>query len=215
MHSPGILVRYEAARNALAECVRVDEVKVIHNQAMALQVYAKQAKDKELIGYATEIRLRAERRAGEILKEMDKAKGRCGPGRGKAGSCAGPAFNGAPTLKELGVSKTQSSKWQRLADLKPQAFEDHVEIAKKRTLDGTNVALNLAMKHQRRAELEKTLGQKQCALPVQKFGVIYADPEWQIVYNHSQKNYDAGLHYPTTPTEVIAARNIPSIAADD
>src|SRR5216684_848102 len=182
------LVKYNAARQALQECQRVDEVKDIRDKALAMQHYARQSKDKELIGYATEIRLRAERRAGEILKEMDKAKGRCGPGRGKAGSCAGPAFNTAPTLKDLGVSKTQSSKWQRLADLNPKDFEDQVEIAKKRTLDQSDVTHNLAMKAAKRRELEKSLAVKQSALPTQKFGVIYADPEWQVHFWQSKSN---------------------------
>jgi hypothetical protein len=65
-------------------------------------------------------RLRAERRAGELLRDMPKAQGTRGAGdanigRGTGGSRSQPPVDNTPTLKELNISNTQSSKWQKLA----------------------------------------------------------------------------------------------------
>jgi N6-adenosine-specific RNA methylase IME4 len=74
-----------------------------------------------------------------------------------------------------------------------------------------------AIKASRRAERERELVTKQQNLPTQRFGVIVADPEWRFEPWSRLTGMDraADNHYPTSCTEVIAARDVPSCAADD
>ena len=120
------LALYDTARRALAEACRVDEAKSIRDKAVAMQAYAKQAKDRSLIENATEIRLRAERRAGELLAEMAKNKGAL---PGKTGRKGRPVLDPTPKLSDLGIKKDQSSRWQKLAGLPEQEFEDKIARA--------------------------------------------------------------------------------------
>ena len=97
----GALIKCDAACRALAAAVTVDEVKDVRNVAMAMSLYARQAKNKDLEADAFEIRVRAERRLGEMMAEQRDtvgfARNRAGPGRGKAGLPANPAFK--PTCR--------------------------------------------------------------------------------------------------------------------
>ena len=54
----------------------MDEVKAIHDVAEAARIYARQARlGLEAQNDAAEIRLRAERKLGELLADMDKHPG--------------------------------------------------------------------------------------------------------------------------------------------
>ena len=123
------LVRYGAARQALAECRRLDEVKDIRDKAVAMQAYALQAKDTTLITQATEIRMRAERRAGELLVEMRERGERRDHSQRSRGETSDAL---PPKLADLGVTKTQSSRWQKLAALPEEEREQRIEQAKRR-----------------------------------------------------------------------------------
>ena len=131
------LVKYDAAKRALAEAHRVDEVKTIRDKAVAMQEYARRAKDVQLIEQATDIRQHAERRAGQLLKEMSE-RGEVGaPGRRRKGvRVATPTDK--PTLTDIGVTKTESSRWQKVAGLDDDAFETRNERPRKRPASPSN-----------------------------------------------------------------------------
>jgi hypothetical protein len=175
------LVKYNAARRALDEACRVDEVKEIRDRWLALTIYAKQAKDSDLISKATDLKIRAERRVGEMLKAMGERGERAAPSDTLArGNVARPRES--PSLADLGFSKTQSSRWQKLADLNDDDFETRLAAAKREAVASVESprAERIREKQERRAQLERELGAKLRALPDEKFGVILADPEWRF-----------------------------------
>jgi phage N-6-adenine-methyltransferase len=118
---PTGLVRYDAMRRAIAEAYAVDEVKDLRDRAAALEHYARQAGNTEAERRCCEIRLRAERKAGQLLTDMPKDKG----GRPEKNPSFDPTgFRDVKTLADLGVTRDQSSQWQKVATLPEEAFEE-------------------------------------------------------------------------------------------
>ena len=80
----------------------------IRDKADRMAAYARQAMDTELIQYATEIKVRAERRRGELLRDSAT--------RGER-STGGKPSNDATvtTLADIGLTRDQSSRYQQLA----------------------------------------------------------------------------------------------------
>lgn len=136
------LLRYNAARTALAEAHAIDEVKDIRDKAEAMAAYARQAKDTELIKWATEIKVRAERRAGQMLAEMPKATGAKGIGPIAVPSCD----RNQTTLSDIGITKNESSRWQKLAAVSEEQFEHAVAAAKEIAGEVTTAAMLRATK---------------------------------------------------------------------
>lgn len=170
------LIRYEAARKALAEAHRVDEVKNIRDKALAMQAYAEQAKDTQLLGYATEIRLRAERRAGELLREMEKNKGARGGGKKNAprGRVVEPRDT-APKLSDIGITKSQSSKWQRLAELEESAFEAKVERGKRKAISAVDGTAKLERVEKRALDEARV---RSLVPRAGRYRTLVVDPPW-------------------------------------
>jgi N6-adenosine-specific RNA methylase IME4 len=211
------LIHYDAARKALAEACHIDQVRKIRDSAKAFEAYAREAKDCELMARALELSLIAERRAGELLIAMaesgERDKGAGGDRRSRSRDAT------VKTLAELGVTKSESAAWQRVARLGEEEFGEKLAATigeAKRSLIATREERQVE-KRERRAERERELGAKLCAWPTRRYGVIYCDPAWKFVTYSSETGLDraADNHYPTQTLEEIAALDVQGIAADD
>jgi hypothetical protein len=121
--------KYEAARAAIAECSRVDECKDWADKAAALASYARQAKDDSLRVMALRIQARAERRAGELLKQIPAANGARTDLQPHPG-----AHTRSQAAKDAGLSKHQKDTALRVANVPQDEFDAAVESASPPTL---------------------------------------------------------------------------------
>ena len=69
------LILYDRMITAISLCQKTDQVKEIRDKALALEHYARQAQNVLAERQAINVRVRAERRAGQILKGLQKSKG--------------------------------------------------------------------------------------------------------------------------------------------
>lgn len=117
MNHSTTLARISEAMKALSAAKTLDDVLQIRDQAEALRVYVKAASDSlDAANAAAEIKLRAERKAGEMLAAMEKNKGAAVPTRS----------HDATTLDDLGIDKTKSSRWQREAAVDEDTFVEYI-----------------------------------------------------------------------------------------
>lgn len=123
-----MLVKYEAAKQAISEYKTIDEVKDFRNKALAIEAYAKQANDLDLERDAAIARVRAERKCGELLSETDKARGGWNSSDKSCSREARHQDEQPKTLAEMGVTRDQSSKWQQLARVPDKEFEEAVNL---------------------------------------------------------------------------------------
>jgi N6-adenosine-specific RNA methylase IME4 len=215
---------YDDAERALAKLHRVDEVKDIRDKAVAMQCYALQAKDTTLIVKATDIRMRAERRAGELLAEM-KERGERRQSKDTLARGRNAQPRDVPKLSDLGVSKTQSSRWQRLAALDAATFESRVKRASTDAYDRITGRFLKEAEIARAQQRHSKLIEHGCTVDDlavlaesgKRFAVIYGDPAWPWDgWSKLGKVAScADHHYGLCTLDEIKALPIGPLAADD
>jgi N6-adenosine-specific RNA methylase IME4 len=212
------LLFYDEACRAIAEAVAVDEVLEIRNRSLAMHAYAKQAKNHEMEADAFAIRKRAERRLGGMIEEQKQG---VGLNRGGGGDHRVPRGPGAkPTLAEAGIDKHLADRARKAAAVPEEQFLKIVDDGRERIAreqERTDKRIVQAAKKAKREKREAELAKSQMELPVKRYGVILADPEWRFEPWSRETGMDraADNHYLTADLDVIASRDVPSIAADD
>jgi hypothetical protein len=105
--------------SAIAECHRVDEAKDYRDRAEALRAYARQANNRDAEVQFAEIKVRAERKCGELLVELER-NGQRATGKGRPNK-----RDNVSRLSDLGINPKQSERFQEAA----RAPAEQVEAA--------------------------------------------------------------------------------------
>ena len=203
-----ILSQLCAAEEALSIVNHPSDAADIADKAQAARIYAKRiGASLPVINKATAIKLKAERKAGELLAGMEMAKN-----QNSAGNV---------TLPALGITKAQSSRWQRAATVPDDAFDKYLAdadtLGKEITTSGVlKLANSHAPKNGARMP-ERTDGictdLSELVATGQKFGTIYADPPWR--YNNQGTRAATDNHYDGDMSiDDICAMPIRELAAD-
>lgn len=122
------LTEVQEVRAAVGLASTVKQAKEIKDRAETMEHYANRAgRSETLQQHWLEIRLRAERKAGELLAQEKLSRGGRPPNPETSNSPL--QVNSGPTLEELGVTRNQSWKWQKLATIPAPDFEAAVVAA--------------------------------------------------------------------------------------
>ena len=118
------MIRLEQIQQMLAEEVRLDPVRELRDMAAAARVYAKQrGMSLSAQNMAAEIRLRAERRMGEILATKPKNRGARGNPGGR-GAKVERDPSAPPTLAELGIERTEAHRMRWLSRIPEERLQN-------------------------------------------------------------------------------------------
>ena len=114
-------------QHALEMCQTVDDAAYLRRKSKAMEDVAREADATlEIKLEATELRIRAERRLGQLLAAAPKNKGAKGQlvGPGVIGKpLGGPPIDPTPTLADQGVSKKMAESARALAKIEAKDFE--------------------------------------------------------------------------------------------
>ena len=206
------LVCLEAACKQLAEARSIEEVEEIRDAAQAMTHYYRQrGYGLAAINDAAEVKIRAERRMGELLAE-NVSQGRPSIKKGS---------KMLPFLPD-DVSKTNSSRWQRIAKIPDPVFEGHISDVRSKEQELTTVGvLRLAKELRQPGKQGKpplVNGCKVEHLQVlvddgEKFGTIYADPPWS--YSNQATRASTDNHYQTMTVDDICGLPVKDLADDN
>jgi hypothetical protein len=95
-------------------------MKKIRDQSLAMEVYAYQAKDRQLIAFAAEMKRRAQRRIGELMQALGLK-----PGRPRKKWVSEKPIS--KSLKRLGVGKRLANAARKDAAMSADKFElEHI-----------------------------------------------------------------------------------------
>jgi N6-adenosine-specific RNA methylase IME4 len=210
------LAHIDEASRMLAVARNIPDVAKVRDRAESIRMYLRHRGGcQDALVSASVLKVRAERRLGELLAEMPKSPG------GRPAKNLSYRSTGFPSLPDLGISRDDSSRWQRVATITPEVFERHIgeAVAAKQEVstaffirlakDAVKPGRNGAPAQEESCTIDDLAG---AAAAGKRFGTIYVDPPWP--YDNQATRSSTDNHYRTMSMEDIAALPVADLAAE-
>lgn len=215
MESTG-LVNVSAFRRAISVSESIPELRDMRDKAEAIRkYYAAAGAGLDAQNQGAEMKIRAERRIGELLAGMPKHKG----GR--------PTENhlhddSGFSLADIGITHTQSSRWQAMAAVDEPLLQSLINDANENRKELTSKAVYSLGKAAKQTPAvvhpEPIEGVCDTLEPMvvagQKFGTIYADPPWRYD-NRATRSAVESIYAGTMTVDELCELPVKELAADD
>jgi site-specific DNA-methyltransferase (adenine-specific) len=209
------LLLRENAQAQLAQIKTLESGVDYLNKVKAIEVWAKaEKKDAELQNMIAEQKIRTQRILGQLLKESQVSKNHH-KGNQYSGAVAN---NDSPKLSDFGLTKDQSSTFQKIAALPEEIFEAEIATAKeeseKRVELTTSRVLFAAKEYEQQKKKEQhkqdVMGKRvqnvfedsfvngDClavleTLPNNSIDIVITDPPYGISYKSNRSKFDDAI----------------------
>lgn len=213
MNSDNGLALVGKARRMLAEAKSIPEVTEVANIAQLARQAAKKARmGLEAQNEAAEVCLRARRQRARLIR-LGQERGEIAT-RGRPDNC-----DTVSQLSDLGISRKDSSRDQKILDIPEELFELEImeaKVSEEELTAARMIRLSEKLKREARAKA------KGVPDPIDgKYRVFYADPPWQYsdsgVITDNDAYGRAKRHYPTMSLDEIKemGEQVKEAAEDD
>ena len=208
------LQKLDNATRMLSEAKSLDEIKHVMDIAEAARTYAKAAKlGLEAYNYAAEIKVRAERKAGEFLAKLERGS----HDRGNQHEAISQAVKQPPSqykaaLNDNDIGYMKAHRWQEVSRVPEVIFEAEIgDSYGERPITTSGIV--------KKAKAIENKNKPKPEIPDGKYRVLYADPPWKYTSGdqHTKTEQDTTLvaHYNSMSIKELCALPIESMAQDD
>ena len=194
------------AKQQLAEIRTIETGVEYLNKVKAIETWAKaEKKDAELQNIIAEQKLRTQRILGDLLKKSNIYKGAATQSKDTT----------ALKLSDIGVTRDQSSAFQKIASLPQEIFEEEIATAKEETNKRIELTTSRLLKVAKKIEREQDLKQQKevkgdYTTLLDNYDVLVVDPPWEYNRTYDPDNSRIANPYPSMSLEDINNIKLPS-----
>jgi N6-adenosine-specific RNA methylase IME4 len=208
------------AKNQLLQIKDIESGFEYLNKVKAIETWAKaEKKDAELQNIIAEQKIRTQRILGGLIKdgqEKGEIAKQSGQGANRYSTNVRADDICKKTLSEIGITRNESSTFQKIAELPEELFEKEIALAKDESKKRVELTTSRVLQAAKEFERAKNIQEQKEVIKSENiksvsglYDVISVDPPWQYGREYDAVSSRVASPYPEMSIEQIKAIELP------